>query len=150
LGLLVYIGYLFHHESPRRKPEQISRQIAAAAAGRKRGSVLIGNWNVRKEWAFAGDIVEGIWTLVSQTRVMEACIGTGKAFSIEEWAKACFSISGGSWRAKVLRRRGKFVPEYEMLVSSPRKIFALGWRPKTTFSELAALMVRSEKVKKLR
>ena len=88
LGFLVYIGYLFHHESPRRKPEQISRQIAAATAGRKRVSVM----------------------------------------------------------AKVLRRRGNFMLEYRLLVSSPRQIITIGWRPKTTFPELAALMVRSEKV----
>ena len=150
LGLLAYVGYLFHHESPRRKPKQISRQIAAVAAGSSHGLVLIGNLNVRKEWAFAGDIVEGIWRLVSQSRVMEACIGTGKAFSIADWAEACFSDSGSDWREKIRPRKEKFVPEYSLLVSCPRKMFALGWRPKTTFPELAALMVRSEKVKKLR
>lgn len=144
MGLAAYVGYLFHHESPRRKPEQISRRIAAVAAGGSQGPVLIGNLNVRKEWAFAGDIVEGIWSLVSQGRVMEACIGTGKAFSIAEWSEACFSQCGGDWRKKIHPRKGKFIPEYSLLVSSPRKMFALGWRPRTTIWQLASLMVESE------
>lgn len=144
LGLLVYVGYLFHHESPRRKPEQISRQIAAVAAGRKNSPLFIGDLHVRKEWAFAGDIVEAIWTLISQTKVMEACIGTGEAFSIAEWAEQCFSLGGGNWRTKIRQRSGKFVPEYSLLVSNPGKILALGWRPKIKIQDLAALMVQSE------
>ena len=31
LGLAVYIGYLFHHESPLRKPNHVSKMIALAA-----------------------------------------------------------------------------------------------------------------------
>ena len=145
VGLRAYVGYLFHHESPQRRPQQMSRRIAAAAAGRLPGTLIIGDGRVRKEWAFAGDIVRGMWTLVSQTRVMEACIGSGKAYAIEDWVRACFSVHGGDWRGKVILGRGGFVPEYRTLVSQPRRVFSLGWRPRLSLNQLARLMVEAER-----
>lgn len=145
LGLRAYVGYLFHHESPRRRPEQMSRRIAAAAAGKMRGSLFIGDGRVRKEWAYAGDIVRGMWALISQTRVMEACIGTGKAYSIEDWVRACFAVHQGDWRKKIVMGRNGFVPEYRSLVSHPRRIFSLGWRPRVSLNQLARLMVEAER-----
>ena len=144
LGLRVYVGYLFHHESPQRRPGQMSRRIAAAAAGKLRGTLSIGDGRVRKEWAFAGDIARGMWTLISQAKVMEACIGTGKAYAIQDWVRACFAVHGGDWRKKIILGRGGFVPEYRTLVSQPRRIFSLGWRPRVSLAQLARLMVEAE------
>ena len=144
LGLPVYVGYLFHHESPRRKPEQISRRIAAAAAGKSSCPVVLGDWKVRKEWAFAGDIVEGIWALVSQKRIYEACVGTGQAYSIKAWVEACFSASGGDFQKKIKQKKGGFKAEYRVLVSDPRRLFSLGWRPHWSMRQLARLMVEAE------
>lgn len=145
LGLRTYVGYLFHHESPRRRPGQMSRRIAAAAAGKGRETLSIGDGRVRKEWAFAGDIVRGMWTLISQNQVMEACIGTGRAYAIQDWIRACFAVHGGDWRNKIILGRGGFVPEYRTLVSHPRRIFSLGWRPRVSLHQLARLMVEAER-----
>ena len=38
LGLQVYVGYLFHHESPMRKPNHVSKMIALAARRIANGS----------------------------------------------------------------------------------------------------------------
>src|SRR5215510_1449429 len=86
LGVRTYVGYLFHHESPRRKPDHVSRIVASGAARIARGSretLEIGDASVEKEWTFAGDVVAGIWTLVKQDRVFEATIGSGRVHSIE-------------------------------------------------------------------
>ena len=143
LGLRAFVGYFFHHESPRRGPHHVSQIVAQAVRRIADGSsetLELGDLSVRKEWGFAGDIVRGAWTLVTQDEVFEAAIGTGVAHSISEFVEACFSHVGRDWRQHVKQREG-FVAEYGCLVSDPARIRALGWRPKVALPELAALMV---------
>ena len=146
LGVRAYVGYLFHHESPRRKPDHVSRIVASGAARIARGSrerLEIGDASVEKEWTFAGDVAAGIWTLVTQDRVFEAAIGSGLAYSIEDWLQACFARVSLTWTDHVTLKRG-FTPEYKRLVSDPSTMFALGWRPLVGFGELANTMVEAE------
>ncbi len=146
LGLKVYLGYLFHHDSPRRPEHHVSQKIASAARRIAAGSdetLEIGDISVRKEWTFAGDVTRGIWTLVQQEAVFEAAIGSGMAYSIEDWLEQCFALIGKNWREYVRLRAG-FTPEYNCLVSDPATMRALGWSPLVSFAELAHMMVLGE------
>jgi GDPmannose 4,6-dehydratase len=146
LGLRTYVGYLFHHESPLRPPTHISQKVARAARAIAQGAqtnLELGDLAVRKEWTFARDVAEGILTLIEQDNVFEAVIGSGEAYTIENWVEICFSAVGLDWRPYVSLIPG-FVPEYKVLVSNPQRVFALGWKPKTTFVELAELMMSSD------
>ena len=143
LGLKVYVGYFFHHESPRRKENHISQIIASAARRIARGSeeiIELGDISVQKEWTFAGDVVNAICILVNQEKVFEATIGSGLTYSIEDWLNQCFGLIGKNWRDYVRVRAG-FVPEYRRLVSNPATIRSLGWSPRVSFAELARMMV---------
>jgi GDPmannose 4,6-dehydratase len=143
LGIRAYVGYLFHHDSPLRKPNHVSQMIVQAVRRIAAGSeevITLGDITVQKEWTFAGDIVEGMLTLVEQDDVFEAVIGSGVAFSIENWLESCFAMIGRDWRKHVRIREG-FSPEYTRLVSDPRAINALGWRPKVGIGELARMML---------
>ncbi len=143
LGLKVYIGYLFHHESPLRKPNHVSQIIALAAQRIAKGSneiIELGDISVEKEWAFAGDIAKGIFTLIEQDRIFEATIGTGEVFSIENWLEQCFRLIGRDWHNHV-KLREDFFSEYKRLYSNPRIINELGWFPSVKLPELAAMMV---------
>ena len=44
----------------------------------------VGSTEVRKEFNFAGDIVEAIWALVNQDEITECVIGSGVSYSIKE------------------------------------------------------------------
>ena len=143
LGLRVYAGYLFHHESPLRRHSHVSRMIAEAARRIANGSdevIEIGDVSVEKEWTFAGDVVEGMFSLVNQDQVFEATIGSGTTHSIRNWLDACFGMIGRDWRAHV-KLRDDYAPEYRRLVSDPATMHELGWRPKTGFEALARLMM---------
>lgn len=143
LGLFIYVGYLFHHESPIRKPNHISQMIALAVKRIAAGSdefIELGDISVEKEWTFAGDVARGIFTLLEQDDIFEAVIGSGKAFSIENWLEHCFKIIGKNWRNHV-RLTANFVPEYKRLISNPATINTLGWFPSVDLPELAALML---------
>ena len=143
LGMKVYVGYLFHHESPLRKPNHVSKMIALAAQRIGNGTqetIELGNISVEKEWTFAGDVAQGIFTLVQQDEVFEATIGSGVTYSIENWLELCFSLVNRNWYNYV-KIRENFIPEYHRLVSNPQTINSLGWQPKISFSELCSMMM---------
>jgi GDPmannose 4,6-dehydratase len=145
-GLRTYVGYLFHHESPRRGPRHVSQKVAQAVRRIAAGSgemLELGDIQVRKEWMFAGDAATAIWTLLEQEAVFEAAIGSGVAFSIQEWVSQCFALVGLDWRDHV-RLHTDFTPEYGCLVSDPSTMRSLGWRPTVGLRELAAMMVFPE------
>jgi GDPmannose 4,6-dehydratase len=145
LGIAAYVGYLFHHESPLRHPNHISKMIALAARRIAAGSneqIGLGDISVEKEWTFAGDVADAIFKLINQDTVFEAVIGSGTAYSIQDWLVQCFSLIGKNWRDYVYIRKG-FVPEYKRLVSNPATIRSLGWSPQVGFTELARMIMTS-------
>jgi GDPmannose 4,6-dehydratase len=145
LGLAVYFGYLFHHESPLRKPNHVSKMITLAARRIAAGSaekIELGDISVEKEWTFAGDVTRAMLAMVRQDTVFEAVIGSGVTYTIGDWLEQCFGIIGKDWREHVRIREG-FVPEYKRLVSDPATIRSLGWAPRVSFPELARMMMSS-------
>jgi GDPmannose 4,6-dehydratase len=142
LGIQVYTGYFFNHDSPLRTDRHINKRIITAAkriAGGSKETLTIGDVSVRKEYGFAGDIVRAVWLLVQQEAIMEAVIGTGKAHSIEEWLEICFSRYQLNWKDHVVKP-DSFTAEYKILVSDPATIFSLGWKPEVSIEGLANLM----------
>jgi GDPmannose 4,6-dehydratase len=142
IGIRTYVGYLFHHESPLRGAEHVCQKIAQAARRIAEGSeeiLELGDISVRKEWTFAENVAEGIITLIEQNRVFEATIGSGRAYSIENWLDECFKLINKDWRYYVRAKRN-FKAEYQILVSNPATINSLGWNATTTISELAKIM----------
>jgi GDPmannose 4,6-dehydratase len=95
---------------------------------------------VKKEFGFAGDIVEAVWLLVNQENVFEAIIGSGKSYSIREWVKYCFKKINLNYNDYIIIQN-EFFPEYEMLLSNPSIMMGLGWKPKFDFFQLADMMM---------
>jgi len=143
LGIKAYVGYFFNHDSPLRSEKHVTKKITEAVKRIVKGSnekLEIGDVSVKKEWAFAGDIVQAVWIIVQQDKIFEATIGTGKAYAIAEWLDACFSLVGKKWQNYVLLS-DNFEPEFKILVSEPSLINSLGWNPKVSFTDLAAMML---------
>lgn len=146
LGIQAYIGYFFNHDSPRRSPRHVSKMIASAVKSIGHGNkeiIEIGDLTVKKEWGFAGDIVEAVWTLVQQDKIMEAALGTGEGYSIQDYIEVCFNQIKKDWHEFVKSKPG-FVAEYSQLISDPETIFSLGWKPRTSFNDLAIMMLTHE------
>jgi len=143
LGLKVYVGYFFNHDSPRRPLNHLNQKIATVAKNISKGideRIEIGDVTVEKEFNYAGDTVEAVWTLVNQDEVFEAVIGSSEAHSIEEWLELCFISVNKNWRDHVVKKKD-FTPEYKILVSNPKLIKSLGWQPKVDIKGLAKIMM---------
>ena len=143
-GLKTYVGYLFHHESPLRKPSHMSMRVALAAQriAREGGRLEVGDPSVVKEWTFAGDVANAMLQLVQQDTETEVVIGSGEGHSIEEWLERCFAQVGLSWRNHVDLVPG-FPVEYRRLLSRPTRLLTLGWAPSVSFEGLCEMMMRA-------
>jgi GDPmannose 4,6-dehydratase len=144
-GVKTYVGYLFHHDSPLRSPSHLSRKIVDAVkdiASGKHISLPIGDVTVEKEFGFAGDIAKGMFHLVQQNEISEACIGTGKAYSIERWLEICFTSIGKNWREYV-QLNNNYKSGFKRLVSNPSLLKSAGWKTEVNIEELAELMLKS-------
>jgi GDPmannose 4,6-dehydratase len=142
LGIKVYVGYLFNHESPLRAERHISKTIINYCKNIDKQSekLRIGDLNVKKEWTFAGDVVEAVWALINQENVYECIIGSGKPYSIEEWIAVCFGMIKKDWNEYVELKQ-KFAAEYNILVSDPKLIKSMGWEQRVKFESLAEMML---------
>ena len=143
LGLKVYVGYFFNHDSPLRSERHIAKKISAAVERIGKGSdekLEIGDMSVVKEWAYAGDIAEGIWLLINQETIFEANISNGEGYSIKEWIEECFKLIKKDYFEYIIQNYN-FVSSYKKLVSDNTIISALGYSPKISFTNLARMMV---------
>jgi GDPmannose 4,6-dehydratase len=143
LGLKVYVGYFFNHDSPLRSERHVNQKIVQALKRISSGSnekLELFDISVKKEFSFAGDIMEAVFVLVNNDSIFETVIGSGEAYTIEDWLNLCFGKYNIDWRTKV--QLGKpFKKEYDILVSDPGTIQNLGWKPKHDIVDLAEMML---------
>jgi GDPmannose 4,6-dehydratase len=142
LGLKVFFGFLFNHDSPKRGERHMAQKIASYCRNisGQNEKLLIGNIDIKKEWTYAGDVVHAMWTLVNQESQFEVVIGSGLSYSIKQWLEVCFKRIEKDWQQYVEVNSG-FIPEYDTLVSNPKRLMSLGWRPQIDFYQLAEMMM---------
>ena len=144
-AMKVYVGYFFNHDSELRSEKHVNQKIVATVKRISNGSdekLEIGNIDVLKEFNYAGDVVQAVWSLVDQNQIFEAVIGCGEAHSIKEWAEYCFNKVNMNWKDHLVIKQG-FIPEYKILVSNPKLIRQIGWQPLLGFYELADIMMEA-------
>lgn len=144
-NLKVYCGYFFNHDSQLRTERHINQKIVEfikQIPKNNNAKLEIGDIDVKKEFNFAGDIVNAVWILVNQDIVSEAVIGSGVAHSIREWTDYCFKSVGKNYKDYVVTNNN-FTTEYNILVSNPSKIKSIGWKPSLDMCALADLMMKS-------
>lgn len=144
-GMNVYVGYFFNHDSELRTERHVNKKITNFVNKIKNGSnekLELGNIDVKKEFGYAGDVVEAIWLLVNQNEIFEAVIGTGKAYSIKDFLEICFNSIGKNYEDYIVLKKG-FVADYHTLVSNPAIINRLGYKPKFDIHKLAKLMLEN-------
>ena len=142
-------GILFNHESPRRGETFVTRKITQAAARIKLGlqdQLFLGNLDALRDWGFAGDYVEAMWSMLQQDSPDDYVIGTGESHSVREFAELAFGRLGLDWQKYVKVDPRYFRPaEVNALradASKARRV--LGWQPRTTFRELVEMMVDAD------
>lgn len=144
-------GILFNHESPRRGLEFVTRKISNAVARislGKQKKLELGDLNPKRDWGFAGDYVEAMWLMLQDGSADDYVIATGENHSVEEFVKLAFEVVGiNDWKKYVDANKSEHMrpAEVDYLIgdySKAKKI--LGWKPKTSFKDLVAMMVHAD------
>lgn len=165
-GMYACNGILFNHESPLRGETFVTRKITRAVARIKLGlqqKLYLGNLDAKRDWGFAKDYVEAMWLILQQDEAEDFVIATGMTTKVRDFVEQAFKEIGISmlWQGHGVEEKGLdkvtgrvlvevdpryFRPtEVDLLLGDPSKAQAkLGWEPKTTLSELVAMMVRED------
>ncbi|HUP91427.1 MAG TPA: GDP-mannose 4,6-dehydratase [Solimonas sp.] len=173
-GLYACNGILFNHESPVRGETFVTRKITRALARIHlglQGCLHVGNLDARRDWGHARDYVEMQWLMLQQKKAVDYVIATGVQYSVRDFIDAAADelsitlrwsgrgVAEKATIAKAPRSKGLkpgavvvqvdpryFRPtEVETLLGDASKAHReLGWKPKTTFAELVAEMVRED------
>jgi len=142
-------GILFHHESPLRGPEFVTRKVTQAVARiatQKQTELRLGNIHAKREWGFAGDFVEAMWLMLQQKNPDDYVIATGSTTTVEEMCKVAFDYVGLNYQDYLVIDPDLYHPaEVDVLLGNPAKAKReLGWSPKTTWEELIHMMVEAD------
>jgi GDPmannose 4,6-dehydratase len=145
-GVFACNGILFNHESIRRGETFVTRKISRAVARIKLGmqdKLYLGNLDALRDWGHAPEYVEAMWLMLQQERPDDFVIATGEAHSVREFVQLAFDRVGLDWEPHTEIDPDYFRPaEVEALCGDPAKAREqLGWKARTTFEELVALMV---------
>lgn len=148
-GMHASCGILFNHESPRRGETFVTRKITRAVGRIHLGMqrrLYLGNLEAQRDWGFAGDYVEAMWLMLQQETPDDYVVATGTMIPVRRFCELAFGHVGLDYRDFVEIDPRYFRPaEVEQLLGDPSKARKqLGWTPRTTVEQLAAMMVDAD------
>lgn len=144
---------LYNHESPRRSSGFVTIKIARAAARIKKGlqqELVLGSLEGRRDWGWAPDYVQGMWSMLQQPKVDDFILATGELHSVEQLVNEAFLCLGLNWRDHV-KQDANLLTSVEPVApcGNPGKAQRLlGWRNSVPFPDMVARLVEAE-LKKL-
>jgi GDPmannose 4,6-dehydratase len=100
-NLFAVSGILFNHESPRRGETFVTRKITqglAAIVGQKQQKLYLGNLEAKRDWGYAPEYVEAMWSILQQDTPDDYVIGTGATHSVQEFLVEAFTYAGLDWQ----------------------------------------------------
>ena len=147
-GIFACTGILYNHESPRRDREFLPRKISISVAEIKKGiitKIKLGDLSAKRDWSFAGDLVEAMWLMLQQKTPDDYILGSGVTHSIEDFLNIAFGVAGLDWKQFVeIDPNLKRPTETELRADIKKAKKVLGWEPKITFDELVKMMVDAD------
>ena len=148
-GLFACTGILFNHESPLRPERYVTRKIAMGAARIARGSpdkLYLGNIGIRRDWGWAPDYVEAMWSMLQQPAPDDFVIATGETHSLEQFVALAFAEVGLDWKAHVVSDPALLRPsDLETGRGNPAKATqVLGWKARHRLKDVVSMMVAAE------
>lgn len=146
-GLFASTAILFNHESPRRSTRFVSRKISRAVARISAGleiELRLQNLTSTRDWGFAGDYVQAMWSMLQADDPDDFVIATGKTHAVADFVREAFAQVG------IVEWEGYVAAETETgEIGSPgissKATTRLGWTPTTAFPELVGLMVEHDR-----
>lgn len=148
-GMFCAVGILYNHESPRRRPEFVTRKISMAVARIAAGlqsTLELGNLDSCRDWGYAPDYVRAMHAMLNHSQPDDFVVATGRLHSVRELCRVAFQAAGLDWQDHVVVN-----PQYlrqadpVSLVGDTSKIQTmLGWKSLTSFETMIQEMVKHD------
>jgi len=143
-------GILFNHESPLRPERFVTQKIIQTAKRIGAGSkekLELGNIAISRDWGWAPEYVEAMWSVLQQDIPEDYIIATGQTSSLQDFVELTFNSLNLNWQDHVIQNPELMRPT-DLLISraDPSKSFRkLGWQAKSGLKEVVEAMLTGEK-----
>ncbi|MBF0186312.1 MAG: GDP-mannose 4,6-dehydratase [Magnetococcales bacterium] len=166
-------GILFNHESPLRGETFVTRKITRALSRIKLGlqdTLHLGNLDAKRDWGHARDYVEMMWLMLQQESADDYVIATGEQHTVRDFVNVSARELGISirWQGKGVEevgvvahseddvvRKGSVIVRVDPRYFRPTEVTTLlgdatkahkflGWKPRISFQQMVADMIRSD------
>jgi len=148
-GIYAVNGILFNHESPRRGETFLTRKVSLAAARIALGvqdKLILGNLESIRDWGFAPEYVEAMWSMLQCETPADLVIATGLGATVRDWVESVFRIFNLDYERYVeISPRYLRPTEVDNLIGDATLASKLiGWKATTKWKELARIMAESD------
>ncbi|TSC58901.1 MAG: GDPmannose 4,6-dehydratase [Candidatus Peregrinibacteria bacterium Greene0416_19] len=165
-GIYAVNGILFNHESPRRGENFVTRKITLSLAKILAGHqecLFLGNMEAKRDWGYAPEYVEGMWLMLQQPEPNDYVLAIGRTASVREFLELCLKHAGIRFERRgedkdeiyIDTKSGKTIVAHDVHYYRPAEVdllcgdaskakTKLGWQPKTSFEELARIMLEAD------
>ena len=146
-GMFTCNGILFNHTSERRGAEFVTRKISQGVASiitGKQRYISLGNLDARRDFGYAPNYTEAMYLMLQQDHPDDYVIGSGETHTIREVVEIAFGVVGiKNWEDYIQIDQNLIRPaEVDLLLADASKAKEkLGWKPKTSFTEMIKKMV---------
>jgi len=148
-GIYAVNGILFNHESPRRGETFLTRKVSLAAARIALGvqdKLILGNLSSIRDWGFAPEYVEAMWSMLQCEAPTDLVIATGMGATVRDWVESVFRIFNLDYERYVeISPRYLRPTEVDNLIGDATLASKLiDWKATTKWRELAKIMAESD------
>ena len=159
-------GILFHHESPRRGVNFVTKKIVQGLIRIKNGkqkTLILGNLYAKRDWGHAKDYVESMWKILQNKKADDFVIATKTSKSVKDFINICAKKLDIklTWKFKGLKEIAIDSKTKKTIIRVDKKYFRqtevdnlsgdykkakkiLKWKPKYSFDNLVEDMIKNE------
>ena len=148
-GLKIYGAIFYNHESEIRPEEYVTRKITKSVARiyyDKQKDLVLGNIKAKIDWGYAKDYVKAAYTIMQQKNPEIFVIGSGKAYSVEYFAKKCFEYVGLNYKKYIKINKKLLRPSKTSTLiadtSKAKKVF--NFKIETDLKKLISIMMEND------
>jgi GDPmannose 4,6-dehydratase len=148
-GMFVCTGILSNHDSPLRPLRFVTRKIIHAVASLALGKdakLVLGNFDVERDWGWAPEYVQAISRMLEQSAPKDYIIATGQSRTLTQFVETAFNLIGKDWREYVTIDQHLVRPtDIARNKVDPSKAAAeLGWKAQHHMKDVISLMLDAE------
>lgn len=148
-GMFACSSICANHESPLRPARFVTRKIVQGALriAREGGTLSLGNLDIRRDWGWAPDYVDGFWRMLQADKPSDYVIASGETNSLSDFVAEAFSAVGLDWK-KHVEVSSELMRPSEITSSrlNPSKAAReLGWKARYRMRDVVRLLVECEK-----